>query len=387
MLRSPELVSSCLACQVPLAGPLAVPARMFGIVRHVDNPNLCSRCGSHLAAGEIRPVALVVLELESRLRFGNVELQQLSDREVPALLDQLQRRLEDQGGLVLPRDHHHPLRLNCYFNAPVAVAQPELQALRSLQQVVDWLAQELTRLGLNQAWKAVLTSGFVEIVACDGPLESFPMGEVSFRAAEMLQRASFGQLVCDGASLRALEQQDPQVLSSLASSVSQDSLRDPRSIHVLPLSEFITADGAFETSAGQQLRPSVSTFAQLSSLVLALIAAPCAAMVVLAPGAVFIGLGSAFAVLLPFWKAVGMSVWPRVLITLLAVLVSSLNWVRAELGQSRFRQLQRQVGGQLRLPDVQRRRLRLIRFSSAFVLSMVLLEGLLRVLVMGMPLL
>ena len=81
-----------------------------------------------------------------------------------------------------------------------------------------------------------------------------------------------------------------------------------------------------------------------------------------------------------------MSSWPRVLITLVAVLLVSLNWIRAELVQRRFRRLQRQVGGQLQLPLAQRRRLRLIRWTSVFVLSLVFLEGLLRVFVMQMPL-
>ena len=131
----------------------------------------------------------------------------------------------------------------------------------------------------------------------------------------------------------------------------------------------------------------MTTGAQLGALLLALIAAPCAAMVVLAPGAVVIGLGSVMAVLLPLWKVVGMSVWPRVLITLIAVIFASLNWIRAELAQKRFRRLQRQVGGQLQLPQGQRRRLRLIRWTSIFVLGVVLLEGLLRVLIMKMALL
>ena len=77
MVRSIELTSQCLACQVPLAGPLSWPTRALGIHRSPDNPNLCSRCGNHLAAGEIRPVALVVLELEERLRFGDVDLEAL----------------------------------------------------------------------------------------------------------------------------------------------------------------------------------------------------------------------------------------------------------------------------------------------------------------------
>ena len=171
MLRTPKLTSQCLACQVPLAGPLAWPARAMGIRRSSQNPNLCSRCGNHLSAGEIRPVVLVLLELESQLSFGSVALEELSQRELPALQQQIRSRLEDQAGLVLPADSAHPLQLQCYFNAPVTVEQPERHAFAAVRSALRWLEQELQGLGLQSRWRAVLTSGFVEIVPCDGPLQ------------------------------------------------------------------------------------------------------------------------------------------------------------------------------------------------------------------------
>jgi hypothetical protein len=64
-----------------------------------------------------------------------------------------------------------------------------------------------------------------------------------------------------------------------------------------------------------------------------------------------------------------------------------VNLVRAELLQQRFRQLQRQVAKELQLPPRQRRRLRLIRWTSVLVLVIVAVEGVLRVAVMKIPLL
>lgn len=386
MLRTPKLTSQCLACQVPLAGPLAWPARAMGIRRSSQNPNLCSRCGNHLSAGEIRPVVLVLLELESQLSFGSVALEELSQRELPALQQQIRSRLEDQAGLVLPADSAHPLQLQCYFNAPVTVEQPERHAFAAVRSALRWLEQELQGLGLQSRWRAVLTSGFVEIVPCDGPLQCFPMGEVTFRAAAMLQRTPFEQLVCDRSSLNALLQQDPEQLNSLGVALEplQPSLQPSDAVVLLR-----SAQAGEPSVAGlklSRLAEPVSTASQLGSLLLALIAAPCAAMVVFAPGAVVIGLGGVMAALLPLWKLVGMSVWPRVLITLSAVLVAVVNLLRAELAQKRFRQLQRQVGDQLRLPLAQRRRLRAIRWTSWIVLALVMLEGILRVTVMQMPL-
>ena len=120
---------------------------------------------------------------------------------------------------------------------------------------------------------------------------------------------------------------------------------------------------------------------------MALLAVPCAAMVVAAPGAAALGLASVFAALLPLWEGIGMSLWPRLAITSFAVVVASVNWIRTELAMRRFRLLQRRLGYPLHLPGRQQLRLRLIRITSVTVLALIGLEGVLRVMVMKMPLL
>ena len=359
----------------------------MGIKRSAENPNLCSRCGSHLAAGEIRPAVHVLLELNDTLRFGQVPVDDLSRRELPALIQQLRARMEDQGGLVLPADSLHPLRLSIYFNAPVLVDQPALHAWNTLRSALHWLSAELNSLALGCTWRGILSSGFVEVVECEGPIACYPMGEVTFRAADQLQHVGADQLACDAQTLVALCQQDASALSDLLGDDPVLPREDSRALVTLidqRQDRALTPPAASNRAAA--LMPA-SSQSQLGALLLALIAAPCAAMVVIGNGAVAVGLGAVFAALLPLWKWVGMSIWPRVLITLAALLVAIVNLLRAELAQKRFRQLQRQVGERLRLPRSQRVRLRTIRWSSSIVVALVLLEGLLRVLVMNMPLL
>ena len=383
MLRAPRLSAQCLACQVPLAGPLSWPARLFGIHRNSENPNLCSRCGYHLSVGEIRPTVHVLLELGDALHFGAVRLDQLSEQELPALIQQLRKRLEDNGALILPGTDKHPLRVAAYFNAPVQVEQPALHALKAVQAALGWLGQELDSLSIECGWRAILASGFVEVVACEGPMACFPLGEVTFRAADQLNQVPSGQLACDFQTYIALASQDEVFLQSLLGSAPEPLPPDGQGVISLLDS---SQDGIAARPSRQRLLSAASTTSQFGALLLALIAAPCAAMVVFSPVAVAVGLGASFAVLLPLWKVIGMSFWPRILITVGAVLVASLNLIRAELAQKRFRQLQRQVGAQLSLPRSQRRRLRSLRWSSVMILAVVLLEGLLRVFVMQMPL-
>jgi hypothetical protein len=359
----------------------------MGIGRSSENPNLCSRCGHHLAIGEIHPVCLLQIELSSSLRFGSVDLERLSQRELPALRDQLRSRLEQRGALVLPGGEDRALLLSAYFNAPVRQPQPELSAYQNLLACLEWFSAELSSLGMDCGWKAALTSGYAELVACEGPLQCIPVGQVTFQASQLIDQARSGQTLADHPFLANLATQDPNLLQPAVLEQLQES--DPADGKPLVL---LDTQGSGESLGPRRrsdasLNPRASRLAQLGALLLAAMAAPCAAMVVLAPGSAFLGLGAVVTSLMPLWKAVGMSVWPRVLLTLGAVLIAVVNLVRAELLQQRFRQLQRQVAKELQLPPLQRRRLRLIRWTSVLVLVIVAVEGVLRVAVMKMPLL
>ena len=109
-------------------------------------------------------------------------------------------------------------------------------------------------------------------------------------------------------------------------------------------------------------------------------------MVVVSPVAVGFGFGALVGAVLPFYKAIGMSLWPRVLITGLAVLLASANLIVTESRLQQLRAIQRQAGVTLRLPRWQRLRLRSVRLLSWAVLLLVALEGVLRVTRMNMPL-
>jgi hypothetical protein len=210
---------------------------------------------------------------------------------------------------------------------------------------------------------------------------------VTFRALQLVSQAGNGQVLADHLFLQNLADQDSALLPSpLLRQLEQLQPDDPNPLVLLDT--LATGELSQLKRRGESgLTPRAGRWAQLGALFLAAIAAPCAAMVVLAPGAGFVGLGAVIAALMPLWKAVGMSVWPRILLTLSAVVIATINLIRAEVLHRRFRDLQRQVGSQLQLPRLQRRRLRLIRWSSSFVLALVAVEGLLRVFVMKMPLL
>ena len=120
---------------------------------------------------------------------------------------------------------------------------------------------------------------------------------------------------------------------------------------------------------------------------MALLAVPCAAMVVAAPGAAALGLASVFAALLPLWKGNRHESLAASCDHIVCCRCCISGLIRTELAMRRFRLLQRRLGYPLHLPGRQQLRLRLIRITSVTVLALIGLEGVLRVMVMKMPLL
>lgn len=369
MVRTPQLSTNCLACFVPFNGPLALITRLRGVSRSQQNPNLCNRCESHLAVGELHPVTVVTLDFADSLGFGRIRLESLSKSELPAVRSKLINLLEQRGALVLPPEASPDGVVQACFNAPVRLEDPLRSGFEALNSAFAWMKDEAGATGLNYPLRAAITKGYVEIFGDPDTNSVCPIGQVTFRAPELLRYASTGQIVADP---EVAEELGFRAESGLKASVIFDQNRpdDARQNRFRPLPVW-----------------SFSLLSQLGGVAMALLAVPCAAMVVAAPGAAALGLASVFAALLPLWKGIGMSLWPRLAITFFAVLVASVNWIRTEFAMRRFHLLQRRLGYPLHLPARQQLQLRLIRITSVTVLTLIGLEGVLRVVVMKMPLL
>lgn len=370
MPRSLHLAPACLACSVPLDGPLAVVARLSGVRRSSSHPNLCNRCRSHLIAGQISDVSVLQLQLNRCFSLGQRPIPD-TETEVRALLGRLRNLAESLGAFVPPHqaDSASRLELRAFFNLPIPIKEPAPRAVTVAQALMRELRDEAKTLGLQLPASAAITSGYGELLEASDPCESYPLSPCVEQLPDLLAKAPDHTILVDQPTQALL---DPALLVNAADEVS-----------------VVSAD-RLPAFALRDLRPGSSRFGgtitQLLGLVAALLAIPCVAMVVVSPVSILLGLGSVFAALLPFYKVIGMGFWPRVLLSVTAILVSSINLIEVEARLAKLRRLQREVGVRLRLPRQQRRRVRLLRWSSALVLVLVLAEGLLRTLVMKMPL-
>lgn len=371
MPRSLPLADRCLACSVPLAGPLAGLARFLGIQRSPFQRNLCNRCQAHLAAGQIGQISILQVRLNRLFSLRHSAIPS-TEPEVCALLDRLRSEAEVLGAFVPPHRSASEgwLEFRGFFNLPVAVDRPAQHALDVAQALMRIVLDEQRTLGLQLPASAAVVSGYGELLEADDPCGSYPYSSRLELLPSLLDRAPNQAILLDAPTQALVDlPADRQAEGDVA---------------------IVMADGSAITSSVRDLRLATGQFVPLLTQLLGLLAAalaiPCVAMVLVSPLALALGLGSIIAAALPFYKAIGMGLWPRVLLSCAALLVSIVNLVSVERRLASLRRLQRQSGVPLRLPRQQRRRLRLVRWSAAAVLALVLLEGALRVLVMKMPL-
>lgn len=368
MVRQISPASQCLSCGLPFEGWSGQLARWLGASRSLENPNLCNRCRGHLVEGLLAPCSVLQVDLGPSLQFGRVPLGG-SGPELQGLQARLKRQVEAAGGFVMPQAESTP-GFRAFFNVPVALdpGQHASRALDVARALMRDVSDEATSLGLAIPARLAVVTGFAEVLQSQGPQSAIPFCQRADLLPDLLSRASADQIAVDDETLAQVDRSAiPPERGSLA---------------------LLDAAGARSLRSLRMPRPAASSpLTPIVALLATVLAVPCVAMVVVSPVALTLGFGALLGAVLPFYQAIGMSFWPRLLITGAAVLLASANLIVTESRLQQLRRLQRQAGVTLRLPRWQRLRLRAVRGLSALVLLLVALEGVLRVTVMKMPLL
>ena len=61
----PELAAQCSVCGTMLSGALSGVYRTFGIKRSPRNPNICTRCSTHVEEGRMVEITVLFADLTS----------------------------------------------------------------------------------------------------------------------------------------------------------------------------------------------------------------------------------------------------------------------------------------------------------------------------------
>jgi hypothetical protein len=357
---------ACLVCGVPFTGVSGRLAGVVGLGRNPANPELCNRCNSHFVAGDIQSASALALKLPGELTLGGAPLE-ASRSSQEGLIARLERCLQGMGAhVVRQRPDADGLGLIAFFNVPVPVPDPPRKAVAAAREVLELVATEEQISRVRHPLRAGVAAGFVETVRV-GPEDLQLIGQVSDTASRLASLSPPGEISLDAPSLSA---------AGLAS--EGGPLRWDRAYGFDNTRSF-ERPGAL----GGDRRPPAAALA----LLLALVAAPCAAMLSLGPAAVAIGAGALFTALVPALKTIGMNTGLRLALAGLALALATGNLIAAERRLRRQRPLVPGLRGgrPLRFSQRSTRDIRLVRLLTLLVYGAVFGELLLRVTVMKMP--
>jgi len=356
----------CLVCGVPFTGLAGKVASLAGLSRNGQNPELCNRCNNHLVEGDIQTASALAVTLPAELQLGG-EAVAASAASQMGLVDRLVRALQSMGGYVIRQEAGpEALGLLAYFNVPVPVKDAPRQALAAGRELLDLMGteQELSR--VRQPLQVGVASGYVETVQAGGA-DLKVIGTLAETATQLSRVSPPGEISVDSETLLA---------AGLAAGVAE--LRRDRAYGVADTQPI-------ERRGVVGLRPRPPSAAL--GLVLALIAAPCAAMVAVGPTAIALGAGALFTALMPAIKTIGMNTGLRLTLAGLALVLATVNLIASELRLTRAREMERLAGRPLQHARRQLRSSRWVRLLTLLVYGAVIGELILRITVMKMPVL
>lgn len=279
--HSMPLASECLVCGTRLNGMAGSLLKLAGIRRSSHNPNVCTRCETHLQSGRILEVTVLFADLSGFTSITEELGAEDIHRIVSPFLSRATEAVLKENGFV---DKYIGDAIMAIFNAPIPLPDPPVAAFRAAQAIQEGMAGLSRELGRELRATVGLARGYARTgaVGATGPREPNLLGDAVNRAARLQGRANPGEILVDARTYGALSAQMPNVPEER-----------------LLLKGFQEPVGCYRFGSGSRLavreqgRTARRSLLPLGTTAFALLGAPCAMAAALGPVAVVVGLGSA----------------------------------------------------------------------------------------------
>lgn len=278
-----QLAAQCSICGTLLSGTASAVYRAFGIRRSPRNPNICTRCATHVEEGRVVELSVLFADLSSFTELTQDLGAEKTHEVVDAFLRMATDVLVKHGAFI---DKYVGDAVMALFNVPIR--QPD-HARRAINAALE-LEAELKILGarLAQPLKASvgIATGHARVgrLGSDDSKDYTAIGDVVNLAARLQGKAGAGEILIDGESYSKHATDFP---GARTEQLSLKGFRDPVTAFRLhgDASEALVNDP--EENAGSQRL-------SLGAIVFGILGAPCAIATLIGPLAVALGVGGLF---------------------------------------------------------------------------------------------
>ena len=283
---SPPAISSlsaqCRVCGTLLSGVMSLVFRSVGIRRSSRNPNICTRCSTHIEEGRLREITVLFADLSSFTELTQDLGAEKTHEVVDAFLRMATDVLVKHGAFI---DKYIGDAVMALFNVPILHDDHARHAILAAGELGSALKNLGDRFGLSLEASVGIATGYARVgrLGSEDNKDYTAIGDVVNLAARLQGKAGAGEILIG---------EESYVKHSAAFPEARPEL--------LVLKGFREPVTAYRLHGKEGIRPAddaatpVTERTSLGAIIFGILGAPCAVSTLIGPLAVAVGAGGLF---------------------------------------------------------------------------------------------
>lgn len=353
---APSLAPQCGICGTLLSGALSHVFRAAGIKRSARNPNLCSRCDTHVREGRLVEITVVFADLTSFTELTHELGAERTHEVVDAFLRAAAGTITQHGGFI---DKYIGDAVMALYNVPIKHADHARRAVDAALELQSGMAALSRRFQMDLKAAVGIASGWARVgrLGSEESRDFTAIGDVVNIAARLEGKTNPGEVLVSRETYEKIADQFPGVAEER---LALKGFREPVAAHRLQARTDLPR--AVEAPATEAKRT-----VSWGAVIFGILGAPCAVASLIGPLAVALGVGTLFGLggALTFLDQSAL----RIPVLILATLAALANFYT--IWQARQIRAEQQLDGMTRL---EKRRSAVVLGAAVLTLVMVVFE-------------
>ena len=278
-----SLSAQCRVCGTLLSGAMSVVFRTVGIKRSSRNPNICTRCGTHIEEGRLAEITVLFADLSSFTELTQDLGAERTHEVVDAFLRMATEVLVQHGAFI---DKYIGDAVMALFNVPIRHDDHARRAVLAATELNSKLKNLSARFGLSLQASVGIATGHARVgrLGSEDNKDYTAIGDVVNLAARLQGKAGAGEILISEESYVKHPAAFPSATSEL---VVLKGFREPVTAYRL--------HGKGNTHpADDIIAPPVREKTSLGAIVFGILGAPCAVSTLIGPLAIAFGASGLF---------------------------------------------------------------------------------------------
>src|SRR6266550_9262996 len=189
-----QLAAQCSICGTMLSGAASAVYRTFGIKRSPRNPNICTRCGTHVEEGRMVEITVLFADLSSFTEMTQDLGAEKTHEVVDAFLRMATDVLVKHGAFI---DKYVGDAVMALFNVPMRHDDHARRAVAAATELRSGLEALGARFGLVLQASVGVATGYARVgrLGSDDSKDYTAIGDVVNLAARLQGKASAGEVL------------------------------------------------------------------------------------------------------------------------------------------------------------------------------------------------